>query len=74
MWLLSPIPGNVYAPECSLCNLADEDEVQVDFVAEYGGHATQILWKATTELGCAVVPCTQEPWNYVYLVCQYSPP
>ncbi|CAM9846118.1 unnamed protein product [Laminaria digitata] len=54
--------------------LADEDEVQVNSVTEYGGHATQILWKSTTELGCAEATCTKDSSNYVYLVCQYNPP
>lgn len=53
--------------------LADESEIQVDTVAEYGGHATQILWKSTTEMGCAVTSCDLNSFLYVYLVCQYNP-
>ncbi|CAN0337285.1 unnamed protein product, partial [Ectocarpus sp. 13 AM-2016] len=30
------------------------DEVQFDSVLQYGGHATQILWKATEQVGCVV--------------------
>ena len=53
--------------------MPDDDEVQADSVLEYGGHATQIVWKATTELGCAVESCTLNNVPYTYLVCQYNP-
>lgn len=59
---------------CPLCKLADDDEIKVDKVTAYGGHATQILWKSTTELGCAVATCDKNSYRYVYLVCQYNPP
>lgn len=39
------------------------------------GHFTQIVWKASTKLGCALVPCNGKngtPGNY--LVCEYNPP
>lgn len=64
---------------CIVCKyllgkLADEDEIEgANSVTDYGEHATQILWKSTTELGCALADCTEGVWNYVYLVCQYNP-
>lgn len=39
------------------------------------GHFTQIVWKSTAKLGCAVAVCDGKhgtPGNY--LVCEYSPP
>ncbi|CAM9455311.1 unnamed protein product, partial [Hapterophycus canaliculatus] len=50
-----------------------EEEVAFDTVAEYGGHATQILWKSTEELGCIVANCSKDGTPYTYLVCQYDP-
>ncbi|CAN0446604.1 unnamed protein product, partial [Scytosiphon promiscuus] len=51
-----------------------DEEIKVDAVTGYGGHATQILWKSTTELGCAEATCEKDSYRYVYLVCQYNPP
>ena len=38
---------------------ADENEIRADSVAAYGERTTQILWKSTTELGCAVATCNK---------------
>eukprot|EP00904_Undaria_pinnatifida_P001105 jgi/Undpi1/10996/HiC_scaffold_30.g13297.m1 len=65
--------GTCYSPEKAMNGLY-EDEIQVDAVTEYGGHATQILWKSTTQLGCAVATCEKQSYTYTYLVCQYNPP
>jgi uncharacterized protein YkwD len=37
------------------------------------GHFTQIVWKATTEIGCAFATGCGSGWPYVW-VCQYNPP
>jgi len=41
------------------------------------GHFTQVVWKSTTRLGCALKVCTPlQPlgWNPAnFLVCEYSP-
>ena len=56
-------------------NAIDNEEVDgFSKVTEYGGHATQILWKSTEELGCVVSTCTTGGDDYTYLVCQYDPP
>lgn len=34
------------------------------------GHYTQVVWRATTHVGCAIYPSRQ--WDY--LICRYSPP
>ncbi len=38
------------------------------------GHFTQLVWKSTTKVGCALVPCNGSrgtPGQYI--VCEYSP-
>lgn len=54
--------------------LADEKEVTDGSVTEYGGHATQILWKGTEALGCAVEACEADGLYHNVLVCNYDPP
>ncbi|CAM9194286.1 unnamed protein product, partial [Ectocarpus fasciculatus] len=48
--------------------------VPLDKVTEYGGHATQILWKSTEKVGCVLAGCTNGGTPYTFLVCQYDPP
>ncbi|PNH04104.1 Cell wall protein PRY3 [Tetrabaena socialis] len=38
------------------------------------GHATQMLWLATTEVGCAVVASAPGCWQRNVFVCHYTPP
>jgi hypothetical protein len=42
------------------------------------GHYTQLVWRATTQVGCATVQCTTgSPFgggNWTFTVCDYSPP
>lgn len=54
--------------------VSDDSEVDTNAVTGYGGHATQILWKSTTQLGCAVASCSDDGVPYTVLVCQYNPP
>ncbi|CAM9703874.1 unnamed protein product [Ectocarpus fasciculatus] len=49
------------------------NEVQYDTVLEYEGHATQILWKSTKNVGCVLAGCTNGGTPYTFLVCQYDP-
>ena len=38
------------------------------------GHFTQVVWKATTKLGCAVASCPGMLMdNSIFVVCRYSP-
>lgn len=50
--------------------------VDYDYAAgEYSaatGHFTQVVWKASTQLGCALYPCSA-PWGGGFLVCEYYP-
>lgn len=41
-------------------------------VGEPVGHFTQVVWKDTTEIGCAVAYCENLNQRYFY-VCDYSP-
>ena len=36
------------------------------------GHYTQVVWAASTKLGCAMAACADGSWEYV--VCNYDPP
>jgi pathogenesis-related protein 1 len=42
------------------------------------GHYTQMIWKTTTSVGCAVVNCSSNVQNFsssgTMVVCEYSPP
>lgn len=38
------------------------------------GHYTQLMWRATRELGCAYATCRREGFLDEYWVCNYSPP
>jgi len=38
------------------------------------GHFTQMVWRETTEIGCAERKIQREnAWNYTYSVCRYNP-
>eukprot|EP00903_Cladosiphon_okamuranus_P020893 g19186.t1 len=54
-------------------NGADVGQVKTNDVLKFGGHASQILWKATERLGCATSVCTSGERPGTYLVCQYDP-
>jgi len=36
-------------------------------------HFTQVIWKGTTEVGCAYKDCSAENWGK-YVICSYNPP
>lgn len=38
------------------------------------GHFTQMVWKGTTEVGCAVLNVKGSQWLETYVVCDYQPP
>ncbi|KAG0467070.1 hypothetical protein HPP92_018650 [Vanilla planifolia] len=39
------------------------------------GHYTQVVWAASTDLGCAAVPCGSAAGESgVFIICSYSPP
>eukprot|EP00752_Nemacystus_decipiens_P013638 g12091.t1 len=65
-------PG-CYSAESAMNGFYNE-EIQTDSVTGYGGHATQILWKSSKKLGCAVSSCTSGSRPGDYLACQYDPP
>ncbi|CAM9244942.1 unnamed protein product [Sphacelaria rigidula] len=65
--------GDCYSSEGAMERLY-ESELNDGPVTGYGGHATQILWKDSTELGCAVANCSNGSQKTQVLVCNYNPP
>ncbi|CAN0053577.1 unnamed protein product [Ectocarpus sp. 6 AP-2014] len=61
-----------YSHDYAMENLYVE-EVQFDDVTDYIGHATQILWKSTKNVGCVLAGCSNGGTPYTFLVCQYDP-
>eukprot|EP00903_Cladosiphon_okamuranus_P020892 g19185.t1 len=64
--------GNCYSAELAM-DLWYVGQVKTNDVLKFGGHASQILWKATERLGCAKSVCTSGERPGTYLVCQYDP-
>ncbi|CAM9398466.1 unnamed protein product, partial [Pylaiella littoralis] len=66
-----------YSPQGAMNGLYNEEIENggkpYDSVTKYGGHATQILWKSTEELGCVTATCDSSGGPRTYLVCQYYP-
>lgn len=52
-------------------NFADDSEV---LQQPYDGHATQVLWTTTTEIGCAQASCDKNGTPYTFVTCNYNPP
>jgi len=38
------------------------------------GHYTQMVWRKTRLIGCALARYQKGPWKWVILVCNYDPP
>lgn len=38
------------------------------------GHYTQVVWRATTQVGCAAVQCQKDAMTWTLQVCNYAPP
>jgi len=56
-----------------------DEESQYDPANPQYSHYTQVVWKSTTDVGCAVASCNlsnfpQEYWPIKFYVCEYSPP
>lgn len=51
-----------------------DEEVNNGPVTGWGGHATQILWKDSKEVGCGLASCETGGTPYEFLVCNYDPP
>ncbi|CAN0524200.1 unnamed protein product [Scytosiphon promiscuus] len=48
------------------------EEINDGPVTTWQGHATQILWKSSKELGCGIAQC-DSLYTYEVLVCQFNP-
>ena len=71
LYLCGSSGGDCYTSEKAMHGWYVE-EINDGPVTTWQGHATQILWKSTTELGCGLSSCTGA-YTYDILVCQYSP-
>lgn len=38
------------------------------------GHYTQVVWRATTHVGCGRTGCAKDGFTWTLLSCNYSPP
>lgn len=38
------------------------------------GHYTQVVWRGTKAVGCAMAPCARAGARFTFAVCSYSPP
>jgi len=59
--------------------LWSDEESQYDPANPQYSHYTQMVWKSTSETGCAVASCNlsnfpQEYWPVQFYVCEYNPP
>lgn len=52
----------------------DDGETSNRPSSSYGGHATQVLWKSTSKLGCALASCQKGGDTHEILICNYDPP
>ncbi|CAM9658938.1 unnamed protein product [Sphacelaria rigidula] len=51
-----------------------DSEVDDGPVTGYGQNAVQVLWKDSTELGCAFASCSDDGEETDILVCNYNSP
>ena len=70
-----PNPRPFLPPPQTACMTAWANEINSYDFANPGfssatGHATQMLWVATTRIGCAAQACAEGP----LYVCEYDPP
>lgn len=74
--------GGTFAP-ADVVALWDSEAANYDYAgnscdAGTCGHYTQLVWRSTTSIGCAIQACTTgSPFgggNWTFAVCDYSPP
>lgn len=51
----------------------DEGETYDYSSANTYNHFTQVVWKSSTQLGCAYKDCRSNGWG-LYVICEYDPP
>jgi uncharacterized protein YkwD len=68
--------GSSWTPTSAVSNWAAE-VAQYDPANPQYSHFTQVVWKATTQVGCVIVTCGKElvaAWSSAqYMVCEYNP-
>ena len=51
----------------------DEGQTYNYQTANEYNHFTQVVWKGSTKMGCAIKDCSKNNWGH-YVVCEYDPP
>jgi uncharacterized protein YkwD len=51
----------------------DEGQTYNYQTANEYNHFTQVVWKGSTKMGCAIKDCSRNNWGH-YVVCEYDPP
>ncbi|KDQ16639.1 hypothetical protein BOTBODRAFT_172759 [Botryobasidium botryosum FD-172 SS1] len=65
-----------WSPDIAASALWADEAAEYDPAIPKYSHFTQMVWKSTTQMGCAVAYCDgiSGPGKGAYHVCQYSPP
>ena len=71
LYISGSTSGNSYSPEKAMNGWYTEEVGDGMNVKSFQGHATQILWKSTKELGCGLATC-ESSYKYDLLVCMYN--
>ncbi|KAJ3564877.1 hypothetical protein NP233_g8000 [Leucocoprinus birnbaumii] len=78
LYALSTSGGTIQQAVQSWMDEASQYNYNDPGFSEATGHFTQVVWKATTTLGCGLHVCsTGSPWgsgSWTYIVCRYTPP
>ncbi|CAO1632581.1 unnamed protein product [Parajaminaea phylloscopi] len=81
--LAAGAPYNYYSPEDLFQGWYDEGknyDYSTTSFSSAAGHFTQVVWKSSTQVGCAAISCDSSSLGLgnngkgIYIVCEYSPP
>lgn len=76
-WGENLVAGTGAFPIPAAVGLWVDEEAEYDLDNPSASHFTQVVWKSTTEVGCAVASCegifAANLGNATYYVCEYFP-